>query len=83
VDVSIGELVELIGDILGRELEVTLDEARIRPPDSEVQRLLSTPELARELTGWTPAVTLREGLERSIAWVEGNLQRYRTDQYVR
>jgi dTDP-glucose 4,6-dehydratase len=82
-DVSIGELVELIGDVLGRELEVTLDEERIRPPDSEVGQLISTPKLARELTGWTPAVELREGLERTIAWIEGNLERYRTDQYVR
>jgi NAD dependent epimerase/dehydratase len=82
-DVSIGELVELIGDVLGRELEVTLDEERIRPPDSEVGQLISTPELVRELTGWTPAVELREGLERTIAWIEGNLERYRTDQYVR
>ena len=82
-DVSIGELVDLIGEVLGRELEVTLDQDRIRPPDSEVQRLVSTPDLARELTGWTPAVELREGLERTIAWIEGNLERYRTDQYVR
>jgi NAD dependent epimerase/dehydratase len=82
-DVSIGELVELIGDVLGRELEVVLDEQRVRPPDSEVLRLISSPALARELTGWTPAVELREGLARTVAWIEANLDRFRTDQYVR
>jgi NAD dependent epimerase/dehydratase len=82
-DVSIGELVELVGDILGRELEVELEEERIRPPESEVQRLISSPQLASEVSGWEPTVTLREGLERTIRWIEANLHRYRTDHYVR
>jgi NAD dependent epimerase/dehydratase len=83
VDVSIGDLVGLIGDVLGRELEVNVDEQRIRPPESEVQLLLSSPARAGEVIGWAPAVDLREGLERTVAWMESNLQRYRTDQYVR
>ena len=82
-DVSIGELVALVGDILGRELAVELDESRVRPPDSEVERLISTPRLAGELMGWAPRVSLREGLERTIAWIEENLARYRADEYVR
>jgi NAD dependent epimerase/dehydratase len=82
-DVSIGELVELVGGILGRDLDVELEEERIRPPQSEVERLLSSPELAREVSGWTPNVDLHDGLERTIHWIEANLHRYRTDQYVR
>jgi NAD dependent epimerase/dehydratase len=82
-DVSIGELVELVGGILGRDLDVELEEERIRPPQSEVERLLSSPELAREASGWTPTVDLHDGLERTVHWIEANLHRYRTDQYVR
>jgi NAD dependent epimerase/dehydratase len=83
VDVSIGELVQAVGEILGRELEVEVEEERIRPEDSEVERLLSSPRLAEELTGWRPTVSLREGLERTIPWIQANLDRYRADQYVR
>ena len=82
-DVSVGELVSLVADILGRELPIELDESRVRPQDSEVERLISTPRLAGELTGWTPRTSLREGLERTIAWIEQNLARYRADEYVR
>jgi dTDP-glucose 4,6-dehydratase len=82
-DVSVGELVGIVGDILGRELPVDLDESRVRPPASEVERLISSPQLAGELTGWTPRTSLREGLERTIAWIDENLARYRADEYVR
>ena len=82
-DVSVGELVDLVADILGRELPVELDESRVRPQDSEVERLISTPRLAGELTGWKSRTSLREGLERTITWIEENLARYRADEYVR
>ena len=82
-DHSIGEIVETVGEIVGRELEVELDEQRVRPPDSEVMRLISSPALASELMGWKPTVDLREGLERTLKWIEGNLHRYRVGDYVR
>ena len=82
-DHSIGEIVETVGEILGRELDVELDEQRVRPPDSEVMRLISSPALASELMGWKPTVDLREGLERTLKWIEANLHRYRVGDYVR
>jgi dTDP-glucose 4,6-dehydratase len=82
-DVSIGDLVDLVSDILGKSLEVELDEQRVRPAASEVQRLISSPALAEELTGWRPTVELREGLTRTIAWIEANAARFRADEYVR
>jgi dTDP-glucose 4,6-dehydratase len=82
-DHSIGEIVETVGELLGRELEVELDEQRVRPPDSEVMRLISSPALAEELMDWTPTVDLRTGLERTIRWIEANLHRYRVGDYVR
>lgn len=82
-DHSIGEIVETVGEIVGRELEVELDEQRVRPPDSEVMRLISSPALAAELMDWKPTVDLREGLERTLKWIEANLHRYRVGDYVR
>jgi dTDP-glucose 4,6-dehydratase len=81
-DVSVGEIVELVAEILGKQLEVHTDPRRVRPPDSEVQRLLSDPGLARELMGWEPEVTLREGVSRTLEWIESNAYRYRIDEYV-
>jgi NAD dependent epimerase/dehydratase len=81
-DVAIGDIVELVGDILGRKLEVELDEARVRPAASEVERLISDPSLAQELTGWSAEVDLREGLARTLDWIASNTQRYRTNDYV-
>lgn len=80
--VTVEEVVRLAGDILGRDLDVRLDEQRVRPDASEVQRLVCDASQARERLGWEPAVSLREGLERTAAWIERNLRRYRPDAYA-
>lgn len=82
VGVTIGEIVRLAGEILGRELEVAVDEQRVRPDASEVQRLVCDASAARELLGWEPEVSLRDGLERTADWIERNLKRYRPDVYA-
>jgi NAD dependent epimerase/dehydratase len=81
-DVSVGELVELVGGILGRDLEVETDEARVRPALSEVERLLADPGLATELLGWEARVDMREGLQRTIEWIDEHRSRYRHEDYV-
>jgi dTDP-glucose 4,6-dehydratase len=81
-DVSIGELVELVGEIVGRSLTIEHDAQRVRPAGSEVMRLISSPALAGELLGWEPAVTLREGLALTAEWIEANLARFRIGQYA-
>jgi NAD dependent epimerase/dehydratase len=81
-DVSVGDLVGIVGELLGRELTVETDPARVRPPNSEVERLRASPALARELLGWEPRVDLREGLARTIEWIERNVGRYRANDYV-
>jgi NAD dependent epimerase/dehydratase len=81
-DVSVGDLVDMVAEVLGRELTVETDPARVRPDKSEVERLISGPQLARELLGWEPTVDLREGLARTLDWIERNVHRYRVDHYV-
>ncbi|MFL5861662.1 MAG: SDR family NAD(P)-dependent oxidoreductase [Solirubrobacteraceae bacterium] len=80
--VSVGEIVDLVGELMGKELHPVLDEARVRPTNSEVELLLSDPARAREILGWEPRVALREGLEQTIEWVALNAGRYRADEYV-
>lgn len=81
-DVSIGDLIETVQSLLGRELEVVQEERRIRPEMSEVMRLVSDPSRMTELTGWRPERSLRDGLEETMRWIEAHLDLYAPEQYV-
>jgi len=80
-EISIGELAQRILAILGRSLPIVAANERMRPEKSEVERLHSDNTLARELLGWQPAVSLDEGLRRTIDWIRENLHRYRAGEY--
>jgi len=80
-EISIGELVQKIIDLLGRHVEIVQDEQRVRPEKSEVERLLCNADKAKALTGWEPKYTLEEGLNETIEWMENNMQYYKPDIY--
>lgn len=81
-DLTIGELVETIANLLGRPIAVEADPARVRPASSEVGRLLAGTALARELMDWTPKYSLERGLAETIDWVRDNLHLFRIDTYA-
>jgi NAD dependent epimerase/dehydratase len=81
-DVSIGDLVEMIGRCLGREIKVETDQNRYRPAASEVERLLAGTKQAQSLWGWQPQYSLEDGLKETIAWVKDHLDRFRVDSYT-
>jgi dTDP-glucose 4,6-dehydratase len=80
-ETSIDEVARLIGTLLGRPLEITLDGARVRPAQSEVRRLVADAGKARRLLGWEARVPLEEGLQRTIKWIGESLSRYKVDLY--
>ncbi|MER7145710.1 SDR family NAD(P)-dependent oxidoreductase [Streptomyces xanthochromogenes] len=80
-EIAIGDLAEALVAASGREASVVVDPARLRPSGSEVERLLSDNTRAREWAGWTPEVTLEEGLKRTSAWVEENLSLFAPNRY--
>jgi NAD dependent epimerase/dehydratase len=80
--VSIGELVEIIGQILGKQLEPRSDPSRQRPRGSEVERLVSDNALARQLLAWSPTVELRGGLALTCEWIARNLELYTPGMYA-
>jgi len=81
--VSIGELVETAGRVLGVTPRVVEDDERLRPADSEVAVLLSDPTSARERLGWSATVLLEEGLWRTAEWIRPLLDRIDTERYHR
>jgi NAD dependent epimerase/dehydratase len=81
-EVRIGDVVTKVGSIVGRNLEVAEDDQRLRPSKSEVSRLLADSTKVRQLAGWKPEVSLDEGLRLTCAWIEENLDRFRTQEYA-
>ncbi|GFH34623.1 SDR family NAD(P)-dependent oxidoreductase [Streptomyces pacificus] len=82
-EISIGDLVGLIGKVMGTDLDIREDEQRIRPADSEVMRLVADATRLREATGWAPALDLEQGLARTVEFFRdpANLARYKTGIY--
>jgi NAD dependent epimerase/dehydratase len=86
-EVSIGDTARLIAELLGREVEFVSDEARLRPPGSEVERLWADNSRAHALTGWRPEYAgldgLQRGLRQTIDWFVDptHLARYKAGRY--
>ena len=63
-EISIRQLAELVAELTGYEGTITWDESR---PNGQPRRLLDTTKAA-ERFGFRASTSLREGLERTIAW---------------
>ena len=78
---SIGETAELIMDIMNINKEITSQNSRIRPKNSEVIHLISDNKKAADLIKLEPQISFREGLEKTIKFVETNIDLFKTDTY--
>lgn len=65
---SIGDIAQRIMHLTGRNDTPVQDPERLRPTASEVDRLISDHQAFTAASGWTPAISLDDGLERTIAW---------------
>jgi NAD dependent epimerase/dehydratase len=83
IETSIADTITIIQELMGTQARVQTDEQRLRPEASEVFRLCCNDQKLRSLTGHTHSVTLREGLQKSIAWFTQpqHLIRYKPDVY--
>ncbi|MCX5855358.1 MAG: NAD-dependent 4,6-dehydratase LegB [Deltaproteobacteria bacterium] len=82
-EISIGQLaLEIIGQI-NPAAKIVSEDVRVRPENSEVERLLGSNEKIRRLTGWQPEYTLQRGIRETITWFrdEENLRRYKWNVY--
>ncbi|MBN2044008.1 MAG: SDR family NAD(P)-dependent oxidoreductase [Anaerolineales bacterium] len=80
-DIAIGDLAEEIIALIGRPVEISVDQTRLRPEKSEVLRLVSDNSKAKKILGWKPEINLKTGLELTIEWVQMNLDRFQTGSY--
>lgn len=80
-EISIGALAEKLRALTSCNVPIESEAQRLRPEGSEVDRLLACNKLAARVLQWEPRVSLEEGLKRTIAWMEQNLDAYRVGQY--
>jgi dTDP-glucose 4,6-dehydratase len=86
-EISIGSCVALIGELMGVELQIVSEDLRVRPKNSEVERLLADNSKVKETFGWKPdhggLEGFRHGLEKTIDWFRKpeNLSRYNPNAY--
>ena len=81
VEHSIGDLANELIRQINPEAKIVCDSQRLRPKDSEVERLLGDATKMHKLTGWKPAYTFEQGLAATIEFLRGNMERYKPDVY--
>ncbi len=82
-EISIGDTLNLIKELMGSEVEFITDTQRIRPKNSEVFRLWCDNTKIKNLTGFAPKYDIRSGLQATIDWITQpqNLARYKSEIY--
>lgn len=86
-EISIGDTVRTIAEVMNAKVEISTDEQRLRPEKSEVERLWASNAKAKDLLGWQPEYGghdgFRKGLAKTAEWFlqPGNLRQYKSDIY--
>ena len=86
-EISIGDTGQLIAECMGVPIELVSDEERMRPANSEVERLWADNSKAKEIFGWQPTYGgldgFKQGLIETIDWFTqpDNLRAYKSDIY--
>lgn len=86
-EISIGDTVKMIAEVMNAEVKIETDEQRLRPEKSEVERLWADNTRLRKLTGWEPKYAgldgFRRGIEVTASWFTdpSNLKAYKSDRY--
>lgn len=87
-EISIGQSIELICEIMNKQPEIVCDERRVRPEKSEVERLYACNEKACRLLDWSPEYVgldgFRRGLRQTVDWFSdaSNLAHYHHNEYT-
>ncbi|MBE6304594.1 MAG: SDR family NAD(P)-dependent oxidoreductase [Bacteroidales bacterium] len=82
-EISMGNLFNLISELMEVNVTYEVDSQRLRPQGSEVMRLMGDNTLITTRTSWQPRVDIREGLKQTIEWFTNpmNLAMYKPGIY--
>lgn len=86
-DISIKELVKVIAQEMSVKIEIVTDKRRVRPKQSEVEKLRSNNSKAKKILNWRPKYLNKKGLikgiSKTIEWFDDkeNLRNYKSEIY--
>jgi dTDP-glucose 4,6-dehydratase len=86
-EISIGDTAKVIAEVMGVKLDIITDDQRLRPENSEVERLWASNDKARKILGWQPQFGgvegFKRGLEQTVDWFQNpaHLDVYKSDIY--
>ncbi|MCL1987939.1 MAG: SDR family NAD(P)-dependent oxidoreductase [Firmicutes bacterium] len=83
-EISIQNLADELIRQINPAAKIICETERLRPQNSEVERLLGSNEKIRQLTGWSPQYSFEDGIAKTIEWFKNptNLAHYKTNSYV-
>jgi NAD dependent epimerase/dehydratase len=82
-EISIGDTLNIIKELMDSDVEFITDKQRIRPEKSEVFRLWCDNTKIEKLTGFKPQIDIKHGLQKTIKWImkPENLKTYKSEIY--
>lgn len=80
-EISIGDLVKLIASLMRADIEIKVEGERVRPDNSEVERLFCDNSKIRTSSNWSPQYTLETGLSETIEWMRKHQHLYKAEIY--
>ena len=86
-EISIKDILNIFKKDFGYNFEIMIDKQRLRPKNSEVQRLFSSSIKAKKLLGWSPKYNelsgFKKGLEKTLNWFSNveNIKFYKSNIY--
>ena len=80
-EISINDLVKKIAELIGVNIEIITDQQRVRPENSEVERLFSNNSKIKANSNWIPKYNLESGLLETIEWIRNNISIYKPEIY--
>jgi dTDP-glucose 4,6-dehydratase len=80
-EITISYLVHKIAKLLNTPIEIETEEQRVRPENSEVERLFCDNTKLISNTNWKPDYNLEKGLVETIDWLKKNIDMYKPEIY--
>lgn len=80
-EISVNELIGKINELMLVKAKIEEDKTRVRPENSEVERLLCNNTKLISNTNWKPDYDLETGLLETIEWLKANIDLYKVDIY--
>ena len=80
-EISVGDLVNKLISLISSNAIVEEDTIRVRPENSEVERLLCNNGKLLQNTKWQPDYDLDKGINETIEWLKNNIDLYKPGIY--